>query len=255
MTDVHPWPAAVAERMAVDLAAVPGSRLVAVYLHGSAVLGGWIPGRSDVDVLIVVADGTNETTADSLARAIVNSQPAHGPAAPPAPAVESSIVTAAAARDPGPPWPFLRHVVLNPVEPGRVVRPDETHGDRDLLMHYAACRAAGHPAFGPPPGDVIGAIRRADILAYHADELQWGLANAPERYAVLNACRATLYLTDGAFVSKIAGGEAALQRGTGPPDVIIRALAQQRGTQPDQPPAADAIAFVQAAAAMLREAT
>jgi streptomycin 3"-adenylyltransferase len=122
-------------------------------------------------------------------------------------------------------------------------------------MHYVACRTAGHSVFGPPPGDLIGPIARADILAYHADELSWGLANAPERYSVLNACRATLYLTDGAFVSKIAGGEAALQRSIGPTDVITRALAQQRGTLPDQPPAADAIAFVEATAAMLRHGT
>ena len=65
-------------------------------------------------------------------------------------------------------------------------------------MHYGVCRTAGYSAFGPPPDEVIGPIARADMLAYHADELSWGLANAPERYAVLNACRARLYLTDGA---------------------------------------------------------
>jgi Domain of unknown function (DUF4111)/Nucleotidyltransferase domain len=252
VTDVHPWPAAVAERIAANLAAVADGRLVAVYLHGSAVLGGWIPGVSDVDVLIVTADDTGETTADSMTHAIASSTSPRRPGEWPEPTVEASIVTAAAAGEPGPPWPFLSHVVTDPVGPTRIVRPGEGDGDRDLLMHYVACRAAGYPAFGPPAREVIGSIQRADILAYHADELRWGLANAPERYAVLNACRARLYLTDGTFVSKIAGGEAALARGTGPAVVIDRALAAQRGTQPDQPPAADAIALVEATIAMLR---
>jgi Domain of unknown function (DUF4111)/Nucleotidyltransferase domain len=253
VTDVHPWPVAVAQRIAANLAAVADGRLVAVYLHGSVVLGGWVPRRSDVDVLVVAADDTDDRTADAMAHAIVRASRERLPDRC-MPSVESSIVTTAAAREPRPPWPFLRHVATDTGGAANVVDA-EVAGDRDLLMHYVACRMAGHSVVGPPPADLIGPIARADILAYHADELSWGLANAPERYAVLNACRAMLYLTHGAFVSKIAGGEAALQRRIGPPDVITRALAQQRGTQPDQRPAADAIAFVEAAAAMLRRGT
>ena len=253
MTDVHPWPAAVAQRIAANLAPVADGRLVAVYLHGSAVLGGWVPRRSDVDVLVVAADDTDDRTADAMMHAIVRASRERLPDES-VPRVEGSIVTTEAAREPRPPWPFLCHVATDTGGAANVAGP-EVHGDRDLLMHYVACRTAGHSVFGPPPDHLIGPIARADILAYHADELSWGLANAPERYAVLNACRAMLYLTDGAFVSKIAGGEAALQRRVGPTDVITRALAQQRGTQPDQPPAADAIAFVEAAAAMLRHGT
>lgn len=263
MDQVHRWPTVVAQRIAVDLAEVAGGKLVAVYLHGSAVLGGWVPGRSDVDVLIVAADDT-DGGADAMAHVIVKAQPEWPSEQPPAPALETSIVTSAAASEPRPPWPFLRHVVTGPAVTAlnaRVVRPgkgpEAVAGDRDLLMHYAVCRAAGHALCGPPPRDLIGPIARADILAYLADELSWGLGNAPECYAVLNACRARLYLSDGAIVSKIAGGEAALQRGTGPDDVIVRALAQQRDARPDRhqadkPAAADAIAFVQATAALLR---
>lgn len=250
---MHPLPADVARRLADDLVDVAGATLVAVYLHGSAVLGGWVPGRSDIDVLILVADDIGETTLDSMVDAIVSLQRDRLPDRWPAPALEASMVTAAAGRDPRPPCPFLRHVVTDPGGQARIVKPDQEQGDRDLLMHYVACRTAGYPAYGPPPGDLIGPIARADILSYLADELRWSVANAPERYGVLNACRARLYLTDGAIVSKIAGGEAALQRRTGPANVISRALAQQRGSRPDRPPASDAIAFVEATAAMLRD--
>jgi hypothetical protein len=252
VTEVHRWPAAVVRRLAADLADVADTGLVAVYLHGSAVLGGWLPGRSDVDVLIVAADDIGESAADSMTRVVVTSRPESLSQQWPAPPLETSIVTAAAAIAPAPPWPFLRHVVTDRGGPARVMRPNDASGDRDLLMHYAVCRVAGHAAFGPAPRDLIGPIARADILAYLADELSWGLANAPERYAVLNACRARLYLTDGVIISKIVGGEAALRRRTGPADVITRALGQQRGNQPDQPPDADAIAFVEATAALLR---
>jgi hypothetical protein len=238
----------LAAHLAAHLADRAGGKLLAVYLHGSAVLGGWVPGRSDVDVLIVAADDTDDATADSMAQAIV----AAGSECP-APGLETSIVAEAAARHPGPPWPYLRHVVAGPAGAPRVIVPnDSAPGDRDLLMHYAVCRAAGHPVLGPPPRELIGPVPHADVLAYLADELTWGLANAPERYAVLNACRALIYLADGAIISKLSGGEGALARSLGPPAVITRALAQQRGAQADQPPQADATEFVMEVAAALR---
>jgi streptomycin 3"-adenylyltransferase len=121
-------------------------------------------------------------------------------------------------------------------------------------MHYAVCRAAGRPVCGPPPQDLIGVVSRRAILDYLAGELGWAIGHAPEAYGVLNACRALIYLTGHKIVSKIAGAEAVLNRGTGPAEVIERALAQQRGNEPDQPPAADAVSFVLATAAMLRSA-
>lgn len=121
-------------------------------------------------------------------------------------------------------------------------------------MRFAACRAAGWPVCGPPAAALIGVVPRRMILGHLADQLGWGIEHAPEAYAVLNACRALIYLTDQQIVSKIAGGEAVLRRGAGPAEMIHRALDQQRGREPDRPPARDAIAFVLATAATLRSA-
>jgi len=121
-------------------------------------------------------------------------------------------------------------------------------------MHYAVCRAAGWPVCGPPPQDLIGAVPRRAIPGYLAGVLGGGIGHAPEAYAVLNACRALVYLADHTIVSKIAGGHAVLSRGAGPAKVIERALAQQRGSAPGQPPGGDAVTFVLATAAMLRSA-
>jgi hypothetical protein len=48
--------AAQLDRLVAGLREVLGERLVAVYLHGSLALGGFQPGRSDIDVLVVVRE-------------------------------------------------------------------------------------------------------------------------------------------------------------------------------------------------------
>ena len=250
--------AAYARALAGQLMVLPDGVLRAAYLHGSAALGGWMPGRSDVDMLFVAADGASGAAVKRMGEVLCE-----GAGRCPGRELECSVVTVAQARQPAPPWPFVLHVTAGPGKPARTVRPgsrstvrpgSRSVGDPDLLMHYAVCRAAGWPACGPPPQDLIGVVPRRAILDYLAGELGWGIEHAPEAYAVLNACRALIYLTDHAIVSKIAGGKAVLSRGAGPAEVIERALAQQRGSDPDQPPASDAVSFVLATAAMLRSA-
>jgi hypothetical protein len=241
---------AYARTLTGRLMTASGGLLQAAYLHGSAALGGWVPGRSDVDMLFVIGDGIDGVAVERMSQAL---REAAGQC--PGRELECSVVTVAQAGQPAPPWPFVLHVAAGPGQPGRVVRPGgQSPGDPDLLMHYAVCRAAGWPAFGPPAAELIGAVPRRTILDYLAGELGWGVEHAPEAYAVLNACRALIYLTGQQIVSKIAGGEAVLRRGAGPAEVIQRALDQQRGSRPDQPPAPDAARFVQATAEALRSA-
>jgi hypothetical protein len=241
-------PAAVlgyARQLAEQLAAASGSTLVAAYLHGSAALGGWIASRSDVDLLFVAAGMPEEAVLDRMAATLVA-----GADSCPGRDLESSVVTAAAAATPAEPWPCLLHV-----HAGHGVHNIATRcEDPDLLMHYAVCRAAAVTVHGPPAHDLIGPVRRELVLGYLAGELRWGIRHGSEAYAVLNACRATIFLTDGEIVSKIAGGETALARGTHSSDVITRALEQQRGNLALRPPAADAVSFVVAVATALDQA-
>ena len=246
---------AYAARLAGDLDALLGGALAGAYLHGSVALGGWLAERSDVDILFVVADdlagevapaGSDPLTA---AGALLTRSGAHCPGR----GLECSIVTVSQAARPAPPWPFVLHAGFG--DGGRtLVRGDTRPGDPDLLMHYAVCRAAGITVAGPPPAAVIGAVRRPQVLAYLAGELDWGLANAPESYAVLNACRALVYLDEGRVVSKIAGGLAALHRGIGPPGLVRRALDQQQARAPERAAGPDAIVFVRESAALLSAA-
>jgi Domain of unknown function (DUF4111) len=237
-----------ASRLAFELAALLGGGLKAAYLHGSAALGGWVAKRSDVDILFVAVgdlSGRELATAGELLMRSATSSPGRG--------LECSVVTANQAARPAPPWPFMLHVGLSQGKPV-LVRSDTRTGDADLIMYYAVCRTAGITLAGAPPAAVIGSVDRRAILGYLADDLDWGLANAPECYAVLNACRAHIYLNEAKIVSKVAGGLAAFRSGIAAPGLVRRALDQQQATVPERPADPDAISFVQDTAAALRAA-
>jgi hypothetical protein len=220
-----------------------GQRLVGAYLHGSAVLGGWLPTQSDVDLLVVLQEETPTETLVAVEHALVDSI-----AACPGTGLECSVVLAGQAASPAPPWPFLLHVQSSPRQVVRRVRGDCMDGDPDLLMHYAVSRAAGVSLFGPDPAAVIGVVPRVAILAYLVDELDWALAHGSEAYAVLNACRALVYAADGHLVSKISGGRRALDQKLGPADLIGRALDEQQGRIPPRPVSKQATEFVRGVA-------
>ena len=241
-------PREYAGRLAGDLDALLCGGLTAAYLHGSAALGGWVAERSDVDVLFVVADDIGGRAARAAGDLLARSG-----AECPGRGLECSVVTSSQAAHPAPPWPFVLH--LGSVHASQVLHlGQQSAGDPDLLMHYAVCRAAGVTLAGPPPEATIGVVDRRRVLSYLADELGWGLANAPECYAVLNACRGLVYLSEGKIVSKIAGGLAALDRGIGPPGLVRRALDQQQARAPERAAGPDAIRFVRESAAALSAA-
>src|SRR5258706_1991309 len=120
------------------LVKVLGEAVVATYLHGSAVLGGFVYGRSDVDVLFIVDAPSDEEELREAARAL-SSVSANCPGR----GVELSVVTADNAAHPAAPWPFLLHMTTDPADTPEDDRVVVGGGDSDLVMHYAVCRAAG----------------------------------------------------------------------------------------------------------------
>jgi len=145
--------------------------LVGVYLHGSAVLGGFDPDRSDVDLLAVVAGsdpGAQRDTGAALA--------ATG-ALCPGTGLEASVITAATAADVGG-CAFEVHVGTA----GRTVVTGAGHdGDPDLVLHVAVCREHAVAVAGPPPREVFGAVPPGRVRAALADELRWGRDHAAGR--------------------------------------------------------------------------
>lgn len=215
-----------------------GGGLRASYLHGSSALGGWNALRSDVDMLFVVADDTGAQTVAAIGEQLLAWAvycPGRG--------LECSVVTASQAALPAAPYPFCLHSGTDAGKQ-RLYLGTEVPGDSDLIMHYEVCRTAGVTVLGPPPADCIGAVPRPVVFGYLAGELDWGLANGTESYAVLNACRALEYLDGGRIVSKVTGGLAALERGDAPTDLVRQALDQQQAKADERRPGPRAVAFV-----------
>ena len=204
--------ATFASELVDRVATASDGSLIGGYLHGSSALGGWTPTRSDVDVLIVLRDDTPRPVLAFVEAALLAQS-----SACPGTGLESSVVSVQQAANPSDPWPFLIHVQASHGAEPRLVSGDSIEGDSDLLMHYAVCRSAGIAVFGPDPIEVFGVVSRATILSYLRDELRWGCTHGTEAYAVLNACRAHVFASDGALVSKAEGGRIALARGLARP--------------------------------------
>lgn len=130
--------------------------LVGVYLHGSAVLGGFRPGGSDVDVLAVVA------RPGAFADQRVMGEVIAAVAGCPGRGLEMGVITSetAAVGDCG----FEVHV--NTTGPEVVIVTGVGHaGDHDLVLHCAVCRRHGLPVTGPPAAGVFGEISADRVLA------------------------------------------------------------------------------------------
>jgi hypothetical protein len=216
------------ERLADRVHEVLRADAVGVYLHGSAVLGGFRPERSDLDVIVVCGRPLSADQRAALCRRLDRAA-----LAVPATMLELSVVTAHACRHPVAAPPYELHVNTGD---DRCV--DGTgRNDPDLLLHFAVARQAGR-LLGPGPGarDCFAPVPRPLVLAGMALELRQGADDdrAAAEYLVLNACRNLAYLRTGLMRSKVAGGRWVLAHGpSSDHDVVVAALARQDGTAPD----------------------
>jgi Domain of unknown function (DUF4111) len=226
------------------IAAVAPVDVVGTYIHGSAVLGGFVPRASDVDVLAVISDSLPGQAQEEVATAV--RQAAH-----PCPGIglELSVINSATARELG---DCLFEVHVSTVQTDEKVVLGHNHaGDPDLILHVAVCRLQGREVFGPPAETVFGVVPPQRIIRALLDELRWGPANASEAYAVLNACRSIRYLHEGILCSKVDGAKWMLARGSAPA-VVSEALAQQLAGIKVVPPSHQAKLFVEESIALLQ---
>ena len=232
--DVIAWASDLAAKVSCALE----GKLTGAYLHGSAALGGFVPGRSDVDLLFVVDGPLNRAARVDVAAVITRFEGCPGSG------IEASVLTRDQALLPEL-GAFEVHVCTGP--DAKVVDGRGHTGDDDLVLHAVVVRAAGLALLGPPPVALFGEVEREVVLARMAEELDWGLANASAAYTVLNACRALLWAEEGCVISKVAAGEWVLSRLPRWPEVIQAALADQAShNAADRKPAAAEREFVEA---------
>lgn len=201
-----------------------GRNLVAAYVHGSAVLGGFMPAVSDLDVLVVCREALRDAEVlrlrDALA-GVVGRLPAKG--------LELSVLTAAEAGGAVGSRPrFQLHVAIGANGEERVVDGRTTDGDRDVVLHVAVCRERGWTLEGPAASSTLARVPADVALRSARDEIDWASAAATPEYLVLTAARALVLSATGHLVSKVEAAEWVL--GTdGGPAVVRAALARQRG--------------------------
>jgi hypothetical protein len=183
------------------------ANLVGTHLYSSAAVGDFIPGRSDLDVVVVVRRPLARDPALALADelcAVVPPFPTKG--------LDLTVVTLDSARTEQP-TPRVELKVLTFFGDARTAD-DEPDGDTRVVMHFACCRDHGIALTGPPPREVFAPVSLPDYLIALGRELN--RAWMPPHYIVLNACRDLRFIEEGVICSKVGGALWALGQGYDP---------------------------------------
>jgi Aminoglycoside adenylyltransferase, C-terminal domain len=234
---------AVLERLAETL----GSELDAVVLGGSAALGAYEPGRSDLDVIAVCVRPLSRTRARALARSLCHR-------ALPCPARRLELVVMTRASAAGDPEARAFELNLNTGAGGsdQVGLDPAAEAVHWFVVDRSIARARGRALFGPPPRDVLAPVPRGEVLAALRDSLDWHAAHEPASPdSVLNACRAWRWARTGRWTSKRAAAEWAHGR-MSDPAAIDAGLSARAAGEPLDP--ATVAGFLDAVRAVLAAA-
>ncbi|MBU8861092.1 MULTISPECIES: nucleotidyltransferase domain-containing protein [unclassified Micromonospora] len=226
---------------------VLGDDLVGAYAAGSVGLGAYQPGRSDVDVALLVAGPLPEAD-----RRLLVDRLRHESLPCPARGLELMVyrrdVAASGTPEPG----FEVELNTGATMPFRATYDPADRPAADGRFWYALDRSilrqSGLALLGPPAAGVFADPAPENLRALLADALRWWLAlptppgdePAPgAEDAVLGACRALVRSRDGVWLGKV---DAGLRVAADDPDAaLIRAsIEARRGGTPPSGPAARA---------------
>jgi hypothetical protein len=214
-----PAAAELAAGWAADLAVILGPALVGVYLHGSLALGDYVPGFSDIDLLVVERGPVPSAVRRLVLRFwLERSGRVGGRGRGHHQGIEVSHVSWGAWRD-GPGVPYLLHFSercrAEAEEMDAAGRdPDPPLGggrDLDLPAHMIVTAAPGIRLAGPARRTLSASVPASWYLASLASDFQ----DAPDLAVstVLNACRTLRWLATGQVGSKTEGGRWMLVHG------------------------------------------
>jgi predicted nucleotidyltransferase len=194
----------LAERTATAL----GAPALAVILHGSLVLGAFTPGRSDVDLLVVVAAPLTDTEIGAL-RGELDALRHDAPGR-----VDLRVVTRAVASAPTRAPPMEAYLSLRPGEPSALEA--RVAAEPDLVVEFAMVRAHGRALVGVDPRSVVGPVPDEWVVEVGDRQLAaWERLTDDAAHAelmVLTTCRIWRFSVEGVFSSKADAGRWALAR-------------------------------------------
>ena len=153
----------ISARFAERSAEILGEKLTGVYLHGSAAMGCFHPGKSDLDYIVVTREALTDAEKREYMEMVTGLD-----AAGPAKGIEMSIVTKDVCNPFVYPTPFVLHYSRMHTEwyrtdPEGYVR--QMNGtDRDLAAHVTVVRSRGICLAGLPIHEVFGEVPEQDYL-------------------------------------------------------------------------------------------
>ncbi|MFI6760771.1 aminoglycoside adenylyltransferase domain-containing protein [Micromonospora sp. NPDC050417] len=195
-----------ARQLATVMHTLSGADLIGLYLHGSAVLGGFSPPLSDVEVLAVVARAGSATHQFRVGTALgrtIDRCPGRG--------LDLTVVTTATARSLGT-CPFEVRVTGATDGSAHVIPGTGHPGNPELVLQVEICRRYGLAVTGPPPDRVFAPVAAQRLRWAICRQLDWALAQGRQGEAVLNACRALRFAADGSLCAKVEAGRWYLSR-------------------------------------------
>ena len=184
-----------------------GASLVAAFVHGSLTTDDFVPGRSDIDLLVIVdcelVDSQLECLRD-VSTTVMSEQSSR---------VDLRVVTQETASSPARTPMIELYVGYRPgADPEVLTRAAE----RDLLVEFSVVRQSGMALIGPRPQSVI-AEPRTDWMLEHSDGVlaAWEQLTDDARHAelmVLTTCRIWRFAIERQHCSKTEAGRWALAR-------------------------------------------
>jgi predicted nucleotidyltransferase len=216
-------------RIARSVVGVAGPAVRSVILHGSLAAGGFRPGRSDIDLLVVVDGGLTDVQAAALERVVRAADP--GPAA----GIDLHVVTAEAAGTPARELALELYVGRHGGSPLEVER--RVPASPDLAAELSMARSDGRALAGAAPREVIAPVPAAWIVDRGRHWLTtWrSLTDDADHAAfmVLTTCRIWRFALEGVHSPKPRAAAWALDRD--PSLTVVRQALRQYEHDPATP--------------------
>jgi Domain of unknown function (DUF4111)/Nucleotidyltransferase domain len=198
------------ERLAAACVDILPSIVVAAILHGSLTLDDFRPGRSDLDLLLVVERGLTTSEAEALVDLVGGADP--GPAG----GIDLLVVTRATAARPAD-HPGRELLVGRYPGPNDDLEVEGRDDDvPDVWPELSMARATGRALVGAEPRSFMGEVPVDRVRANGTSWLRTWLERTDDdenaALMVLTACRIWRFAVDGEHSSKSAAARWALRR-------------------------------------------
>ena len=218
--------AAFGDRVADALVGTLGTDLVGVYFVGSVVLGGYVHGESDIDIVAVATSALTRAQKEAVAAAVVDETPAC-----PARGLELTLYRSEVVASP----PDGADFEVNANGGPRMVTAVHLDARLEPGFWYVLDRAIAHrfglAITGPPARSIVADVPRTTLLGAMEESMGWHRAyEKATLYSVLNACRAWRFAEEDVLASKLEGATWARARWPDP-NVIDAAVALRHGRE------------------------